>query len=137
MRAKVLPKWSYSEKMCYIPELFERTTFLKVGILGGGQLARMLAMDGFRLGLDVHVFCASINEPAAQVCPHSQIGKLDDIGNATSFLLDLPFATIESEFLDTKVLEASLGSTKLQPSTKLLAVLQDRLTQKDLLQKQG
>jgi 5-(carboxyamino)imidazole ribonucleotide synthase len=109
--------------------------YLKVGILGGGQLARMLAMDGFRLGLDVHVFAANINESGAQVCPHSQIGKVDDVGNVTSFLLDLPFATIESEFLDTKVLEASIGSTKLHPVPKILEILQDRLTQKELLEK--
>ena len=39
-----------------------------IGILGGGQLARMLAMAGARLGLKSHIFSPGANEPAFDVC---------------------------------------------------------------------
>ena len=43
---------------------------LKVGILGGGQLARMLALKGAEMGLEVHILSSDAQDPAAQVVHH-------------------------------------------------------------------
>jgi len=114
---------------------------LKVGILGGGQLARMLITTGHELGLDMHVLCPNIEEPAAQVCPHTHVGRPDSEADLTEFFRHVNFVTGESELLNTGLVKKALASANdklpFKPGIDMLETIQDRLTQKELLKKFG
>lgn len=107
----------------------------QVGVLGGGQLARMLLLEAYRLGLEPHVLCNHIDDPAAQVCPRVQIGSLDSSKDLKTFFTTLQWITIESEFLNTDEIEAIRTDAKFAPRADILAKIQDRLSQKQLLDK--
>jgi 5-(carboxyamino)imidazole ribonucleotide synthase len=106
---------------------------VKVGILGGGQLARMLALQGLKLGLDVHVLSARSDDPAAQVVRHWTQGNVESSADLKKFFGKVEIATFESEFLNVDLLSKATPRGRLEPKPKLMGLLQDRLTQKQLL----
>jgi 5-(carboxyamino)imidazole ribonucleotide synthase len=106
-----------------------------LGILGGGQLARMMALKAHEMGLPVAILSENADDPAAQVAPLWIKGKLDDPKTIEAFLRKCAVATFESEFLDAELLEKARKKTKtpIFPRPREMAKLQDRLTQKQLL----
>lgn len=110
---------------------------LNIGILGGGQLARMLTLRGFELGAKVHIFSEHPEDPAAQVTRYWHQGKADSKSELRAFFRDVRVATFESEFMDTDLLtELSLeANVPVYPRPSLMAEIQDRFLQKTLLQK--
>lgn len=119
--------------------MLKNYTHIQVGILGGGQLARMMALSAHKLGLQVHVLSSSPSDPAAQVTSHWHQGSLDDPTTLEKFLSKLDFATFESEFLDAGILQslAKKVQATIQPSPQLMGQLQDRLYQKKLFDQFG
>jgi 5-(carboxyamino)imidazole ribonucleotide synthase len=109
----------------------------KIGFLGGGQLARMMILEAHRLGLEPHVFTANANDPAAQATRFTTIGKLQDIKSLENFLEKMDLVTFESEFAPPETLKALEKSSKKRifPSPEIMRVLQNRLSQKQTLQK--
>ena len=114
-------------------------TSIKVGILGGGQLARMMILSGHKLGVEMHVLSKDPTDPAAQVTRHWHKGDPNDSKSLTEFFKHVDIVTFESEFLDAdKVSDASRNtSTPVQPLPKIMGALQDRHTQKLTLVKYG
>lgn len=108
----------------------------KIGILGGGQLARMLALKAHELGLEVHVLSESTDDPAAQVVRHFTKGSPDKITDVESFAKNLDLLTFESEFIPAANLKKLETFQKLHifPNLQVLSILQDRLTQKRAFQ---
>lgn len=108
---------------------------LKVGILGGGQLARMLALKGAELGLEVHILSEKADDPAAQVVQNWQQGNPSKASDLKSFLSKVELATYESEFYSGEMLAEVQDQTKtvILPDPKVMRILQDRLTQKEAL----
>lgn len=102
----------------------------KIGILGGGQLARMLCLAAHPLGVECHVLSGNADDPAAQVTPYWQQGHLSDL---TEFADRLDLLTFESEFFSVDL----IPSTKAYvfPNLKCMSLFQDRLTQKKTLQR--
>ena len=94
----------------------------------------MLALSAHPLGLNVAVLATGPDEPAAQVAGRAEIGALTDRAALSRFLAPLNYVTFESEFIDTALLESVLPS-KVQafPALSVLETIQDRLTQKQLL----
>lgn len=106
----------------------------RIGILGGGQLARMMAIKAHELGFEPHIFSAKGTDPAAQVVRHFYRGELDNPDAVRAFLSQVDFATFESEFLDSEILIESEGAKqKIFPRPQTMGYLQDRLSQKELL----
>ncbi len=107
----------------------------KFGIIGGGQLARMLVSKAQQIGMQAHVLSAQQDDPAAQVTRYWHQGDANDVATLKSFLEKVDVATFESEFLDVeKVKLASQFAKKdLYPSPQVMGLLQDRKTQKKLL----
>ena len=112
---------------------------LPLGILGGGQLARMLALKAHEMGVPVAVLSESKDDPAAQVTALWRKGSLSDPKTLRDFLASCSVATFESEFLDADLLGKLSKETKTQifPRPKDMAVVQDRLTQKKLIEANG
>ena len=111
------------------------TSVKPLGILGGGQLARMMALKAHEMGLPVAVLSEHPMDPAAQVTSLWVRGKLNDPKTIEAFLKSCRLATFESEFMDARLLEKARKKTKtpIFPRPREMARLQDRLTQKQLL----
>lgn len=107
----------------------------KVGILGGGQLARMLALKGHELGLEVHILSQHSSDPAAQVTRHWHQGDPNQISHLQKWAQGLDYLTFESEFYSGELLAQlqKKASVKIFPSPEAMKTLQDRVSQKILL----
>lgn len=106
-----------------------------MGILGGGQLARMLALSAHNMGLQPHVLSENSLDPAQQVTRFNHVGSLSDLSVVENFLKQVDVATFESEFLDGTLLSQAHQTTKtpIYPHVSTMELLQDRLTQKQNL----
>ena len=106
-----------------------------MGILGGGQLARMLALSAHQMGLHPHVLSENSLDPAQQVTRFNHVGSLTDLAVVENFLKQVDVATFESEFLDGTLLSQAHQATKtpIYPNVSTMELLQDRLTQKQNL----
>lgn len=108
---------------------------IKLGILGGGQLARMLALAATPCNIQPQIYAKNQEEPAAQTTPHLFFGDPNDSDALKIFLRHCDVVTFESEFLDAQLLQTLSQETQvpIYPSPALMGLLQDRLTQKQLL----
>jgi 5-(carboxyamino)imidazole ribonucleotide synthase len=98
----------------------------------------MLALDAHPLGLRVSVLTPHAMDPAAQVVGGTKLGSLSDEGDLRKFFDGLTHLTFESEFMDIPKLKACVPkSVKVFPSLKAIETIQDRLTQKRLLDRHG
>lgn len=111
----------------------------RVGILGGGQLARMLAESAWRMGFRPITLALSAEDPAAQICPDSVYGSLTDPIALRRFLSQVDTVVFENEFVDCELLsQMSEGlSVTFAPSLEVLFQLQDKIRQKEILTKLG
>ena len=103
-----------------------------IGIVGGGQLGRMLAMAAAQLGYRCHVFDPHERAPAADVAARFTRAAYDDRQALGAFAAQVDVATYEFENLPAEPLEA-LGD-KLRPGTRSLAVSQDRAHEKEFIE---
>ena len=109
----------------------------KIGIFGGGQLARMLVIKGHELGLQMYVLSPSKEDPAAQVTSHWIQGDPNKSRDIKKFLSLVNLATFESEFFDGQLLHKHSKdlNTPIRPKPLTMHQIQDRLKQKQKLQK--
>jgi 5-(carboxyamino)imidazole ribonucleotide synthase len=105
-----------------------------IGILGGGQLGRMMAMEGRRMGYRIGVLDHVENCPAAQIADFHVQAEFTDTRQVLDFAAQVDVVTIETELVPWAVL-AEIETTKLtRPSSSVLALVQDRLVQREYLQ---
>lgn len=109
---------------------------LKIGILGGGQLARMLAMSAHNLGAVPYILSMSEDDPAQQVVEKGFLGNPNDENSIRGFARYVDVITFESEFIngDTLVEAVPQHKKKVFPSVACIRALQDRKSQKELLE---
>jgi len=107
-----------------------------IGILGGGQLAKMSTIAASRLGLDIAIMEKEMHSPAGQLTHKEHIGWVDDEMHIRSFIHPCSVITLENEFVDHHKLKfiESLGK-KVFPSSTTIALIQDKLLQKQTLKK--
>jgi 5-(carboxyamino)imidazole ribonucleotide synthase len=103
-----------------------------IGIIGGGQLGRMLSIAAAQLGYKCHIFDPNADSPAAQVSAKLTRAKFDDVAALRAFGAQVDVATYEFENLPVGPLEV-LGD-KLRPSTRSLAIAQDRAREKAFIE---
>ena len=103
-----------------------------VGIVGGGQLGRMLSMAAAQLGYKCHIFDLHEHPPAADVAADFTRAEYDDMAALRDFGSKVDVATYEFENLPVEPLEV-LGD-KLRPSTRSLAIAQDRAREKAFIE---
>ena len=102
-----------------------------IGIIGGGQLGRMLALAAAQLGYRCHIYDPHEAPCAAEVAASFTRGAFDDEGAIAAFASSCDVVTYEFENLPTGPLEA-LGD-QLRPATRSLTVAQDRAVEKRFL----
>jgi 5-(carboxyamino)imidazole ribonucleotide synthase len=104
-----------------------------IGILGGGQLGRMLAMEAARLGLKAHIYSDESGAPAFDVAAESIVGSYADKDALARFAGAVDVVTCEFENVPAETLEACARVAPVFPSAKSFAVAQDRLAEKDFV----
>ncbi|SIT91491.1 5-(carboxyamino)imidazole ribonucleotide synthase [Yoonia rosea] len=108
-----------------------------IGILGGGQLGRMLAVAASRLGLKTHIFEPGANAPAGDVAHRVTTAAYDDVAALTAFGNAVDVITYEFENIPTSALDLLEKLAPIHPGRQALATSQDRLTEKTFLQDLG
>ncbi len=105
-----------------------------IGILGGGQLARMSAYQAYKLGFEIAILEKLKNSPAGMMTKHEFVGWVDDKKILTEFTKASDIVTLENEFVDYQKLEfiETLGK-KVLPSPKTISLIQDKYIQKKTL----
>jgi 5-(carboxyamino)imidazole ribonucleotide synthase len=104
-----------------------------IGILGGGQLGRMLAVAAARLGLHAHVFEPGAEPPAGEVAHRLTTAAYDDDAALASFAHGVDVVTYEFENIPTAALDRIEAIRPIRPGRRALAISQDRADEKDFL----
>lgn len=104
-----------------------------IGILGGGQLGRMLALAAAQLGYRAHVFVPDADSPTSQVAAAATVARYDDLDALTRFAAAVDVVTYEFENVPAATAEHLAALKPLHPSPRVLAIAQDRLAEKRFL----
>lgn len=107
-----------------------------IGILGGGQLGRMLSQAAARLGLKCRIY-TDVPGPACDVAVASTIGPFEDTGKIRAFAEAVDVVTYEFENVPLAAAAAAEAVAPVRPGPKALAVAQDRLEEKTFVSALG
>ncbi|TCR68279.1 5-(carboxyamino)imidazole ribonucleotide synthase [Bosea sp. BK604] len=108
-----------------------------LGILGGGQLARMMAQAAADLGVLSHIYTPERESPAAEVAGRSTIAAYDDAAALRQFVESVDLVTYEFENVPAETAMLLAARKPLQPSARALAITQDRVTEKRFIEALG
>ncbi|MDZ4094571.1 MAG: 5-(carboxyamino)imidazole ribonucleotide synthase [Paracoccaceae bacterium] len=104
-----------------------------IGILGGGQLGRMLSVAAARLGFKTHIYEPGANPPAADVAHTVTTASYDDKAALAAFAAGVDVVTFEFENIPTAALDILEATRPIRPCRPALAISQDRIAEKDFL----
>jgi 5-(carboxyamino)imidazole ribonucleotide synthase len=108
-----------------------------IGILGGGQLGRMLAMAAARLGLRCQVFSPDPDSPAFDVVANAACAEYADVEALELFAADVDVVTYEFENVPAASVMVLAARRPVLPGRKILETTQDRLAEKDFVKQLG
>jgi 5-(carboxyamino)imidazole ribonucleotide synthase len=108
-----------------------------IGIVGGGQLGRMLAMAAARLGLKSCIYNDAADAPAFQVTQQSLVAPYDDLNMLAAFADACDVVTFEFENVPAHAIAHMAEHVTVRPGAHALAMTQDRLTEKTFVEKLG
>lgn len=109
---------------------------MTIGVLGGGQLGRILALAGVPLGMRFRFFDSSPDAPAGAV-GEVHVGRFDDAGAVRSFADGLDLATYEFENLPADMVRGLAEKVPVYPDVAALEAGQDRIAEKGLFERLG
>jgi 5-(carboxyamino)imidazole ribonucleotide synthase len=108
-----------------------------IGILGGGQLGRMLALAAAPLGLKVHVYAPEADSPAFEVAGRHTVGRYDDADALAAFAGAVDVVTTEFENVPSATAGILARHVPVRPNGRALATAQDRLAEKSFVRDLG
>jgi len=108
-----------------------------VGILGGGQLGRMLAIAAARLGYRCHIYAPEPEGPAAQVSAAETVAAYDDGAALDAFAEAVDVVTVEFENVPAEALERLADRVPVRPGARSLRIAQNRIAEKDFCRTLG
>ncbi len=110
----------------------------RIGVIGGGQLARMMIPAAIELDLELHVLATSPDESAARVSPHVMLGQHDDPESVTAFARSVDVVTFDHEHVPTGLLHAlEHEGVAVRPGPDALVYAQDKLAMRARLTELG
>ncbi len=107
-----------------------------IGILGGGQLGRMLALAAARLGFKCHIY-NDVDGPACQIAAATTLGAFDDLAKLKAFAASVDVVTYEFENVPLAAAAAAEAIRPVRPGPKPLQYSQDRLEEKRFVSRLG
>ncbi len=108
-----------------------------IGVLGGGQLGRMMAVTARQMGYRIVVLDPSARCPTGQVADGVVVGALDDLDAAKHLARQVDVITLDTEHVPASLLEELEAITPVRPAASVLRTIQDRLVQKQFLDRIG
>ncbi|MEZ5691579.1 MAG: 5-(carboxyamino)imidazole ribonucleotide synthase [Rickettsiales bacterium] len=108
-----------------------------IGILGGGQLGRMLAIAAAEMGYKTHIYCPEENSPASEVASFTTIGSYEDAELLSEFASKVDVITYEFENIPFAPIEKISHGINVFPSPQILAISQHRLLEKQTINEMG
>ena len=108
-----------------------------IGILGGGQLGRMLTLAAARLGLRTHVYCPDPDSPAFEVASEHTVAAYEDEAALRAFAAKVEVVTYEFENVPARTAHVLAAVRPVRPDAAALAASQDRLVEKQFLASLG
>lgn len=108
-----------------------------IGILGGGQLGRMLSVAASRLGFKTHIFEPGANPPAGHVADRVTTAPYEDLAALRAFAESVDVITYEFENVPAASLDVLEAIRPVRPNRRALAISQDRIPEKDFLTSLG
>lgn len=108
-----------------------------IGILGGGQLGRMLAMSAAQLGYRCHIYAPAGDNVACDVAAHNTIAAYDDLVALKAFAKACDVVTFEFENVPVIPLKSITRDVPIHPPIKALEVAQDRVEEKEFVRRLG
>lgn len=109
----------------------------RIGILGGGQLGRMLALAAARLGFDAVIYTPDEDSPASRVAAQTIVAPYDDLDAVRRFAQSVDVVTYEFENVPVDTAHAAAERAPVRPDPKALEVAQDRTVEKQFINAQG
>lgn len=110
----------------------------RVGIIGGGQLARMMQQAAISLGIDVHLLSEAPGNSAAQVIPNTVVADQDDLADLRAFAEQVDVITFDHEHVPTRHLrELQAIGIQVRPGPDALAHAQDKALMRERLSGMG
>jgi len=111
---------------------------LKLGIIGGGQLGKIMSQKAKKMGFHVTILDPTFNCPAAQVSDKHIIGGFHDKDKLEQLVQETHVTTFETEHVDTSILKKLYDhGHKIYPSPYVMELIQNKYKQKKLLDKKG
>ena len=107
---------------------------ITLGILGGGQLAKMLANEAYKLGMNIAIIEKGANTPAGDMTKLDFTQGWENIDELNKFIAVSSIITLENEFINPDILEYIEKIKPVFPSSKTLKLVQDKLIQKTTFQ---
>ena len=104
-----------------------------IGILGGGQLGRMIALAAAGLGYRCHVYCPERDPPAAEIAARATCAGYDDAHALDAFAASVDVATLEFENVPAAAVERIARTAPVRPGARALELAQDRVREKTFL----
>ena len=108
-----------------------------IGVLGGGQLGRMMAVTARQMGYRIVVLDPSARCPTGQVSDGVVVGALDDVDCAKHLARQVDVITLDTEHVPADLLEELEAIVPVRPGASVLRTIQDRLVQKQFLDRIG
>ena len=108
-----------------------------IGIIGGGQLGRMLSVAASRLGFKTHIFEPQINCPAGDVSHFVTSADYDDKSALQEFAQSVDVVTYEFENIPSSALDLIDALSIIRPGINALNISQNRLREKDFIRSIG
>jgi 5-(carboxyamino)imidazole ribonucleotide synthase len=108
-----------------------------IGVLGSGQLGRMLALAARRMGYGVHVFSPERDSPAGRVADHEWVAPYGDLDAARRFARAVDVVTLEFENIPAETVEEISSLAPVRPGLRALGTTQNRLKEKEFLRGAG
>lgn len=106
-----------------------------LGVLGGGQLGRMLIQSAVNYNQDIHILDPDPNAPCKDLCQKFSVGSLKDFDTVYSFGKDCDVITVEIESVNAEALiKLQKEGKKVYPQPEILKLIQDKREQKQFYQ---
>ena len=110
----------------------------KIGVLGGGQLGRMLIQEAINLNLHIHIMDPDQNAPCASIAQTFTCAALTDFDAVIEFGKDKNLITVEIENVNIEALEAlEKNGVQVYPQPHVLKIIKDKGTQKQFYKTNG
>ncbi len=120
-----------------LASLYHQQRAATIGILGGGQLAKMTAQAAYRMGLQVAIIEHAQDSPAGCMTKLEFSKGWTDSEELDRFVTECDVVTLENEFIDPAILERIEERRLVFPSSKTIALVQDKFIQKQTMRAAG